>query len=61
MYEKVYSLPQNLFTQVSESNNLFSSGQKQLLCLARAIIRKTKVLVLDEALTNIDLETDNLI
>ena len=61
MYEKIYSLPQNLNSSISESNNLFSSGQKQLLCLARAIIRKTKVLVLDEATTSIDLETDSLI
>ena len=61
MYEKVYSLDQNLNTYVAESNNLFSVGQKQLLCLARAIIRKTKVLVLDEATANVDLETDNLI
>ena len=61
MYEKVYSLEQNLNTYVAESNNLFSVGQKQLLCLARAIIRKTKILVLDEATANVDLETDNLI
>jgi len=61
MKDHIMSLPNKLEELVAEGGDNFSVGQRQLICIGRAILRRPKILIMDEATASIDAETDNVI
>ncbi|HEL1051096.1 TPA: ABC transporter ATP-binding protein [Streptococcus equi subsp. zooepidemicus] len=61
IHEFIMSLPDGYQTQVSDDENIFSTGQKQLISIARTLLTDPQVLILDEATSNVDTVTESKI
>jgi len=57
----VETLPQKLDTEMTAATSVFSVGQKQLVCLARSILKPSPIMIMDEATANMDQETDEYV
>jgi ATP-binding cassette, subfamily B, bacterial len=57
----ITALPKSYDTEVGEGGSLLSSGQKQIIAFARAVIADPRIFILDEATSNIDTESEKLI
>jgi ABC-type multidrug transport system fused ATPase/permease subunit len=55
IHETIAKLPKGYHTNVGEKGNIFSGGEKQRISLIRALLKKSKIILLDEPTSSLDL------